>query len=282
MSRKLIDLTGIKMCDFTDNKYGNFPKSRWSVIKRVENNNTGHVQYLCQCSCDKHTQQIVLGQTLRMGKSLSCGCLKNEKTAERNKTKFIDLTGVQMSNWHDDKYGNFPESRWRVLEEAERRSSGEHQFLCECSCNNHTRRIVTGNMLRSGKSLSCGCLNFSRGELKISSILDNNNIKYEREKTFSTCIFNNTNRLARFDFYLPDYNTLIEYDGKQHFKSENQGWDTDEHLQKTQYRDLIKNNWCKDNNMNLIRIPYTCYNKISIQDLLPETSTFLIVGSLPR
>ena len=81
---------------------------------------------------------------------------------------------------------------------------------------------------------------------------------------------------AYFDFYLTDYNVLIEYDGIQHFEARESSWNTTENLLKTQKRDQIKNEWCKNNNIPLIRIPYTHLKNISLKDLLLDTSDFLI------
>ena len=67
---------------------------------------------------------------------------------------------------------------------------------------------------------------------------------------------------------------LIEYDGEQHF--EPFGYDKD--LSKfisTQERDAYKNQWCKENNIRLIRIPYTEYNNLTMEYLFsffPELS----------
>ena len=64
----------------------------------------------------------------------------------------------------------------------------------------------------------------------------------------------------RFDFYLPDYNLFIEYDGEQHFKpTEYHGNDFEANMNdllKRQKYDQIKNKYCEDNNINLLRIPY--------------------------
>lgn len=60
--------------------------------------------------------------------------------------KFKDLTGMTFG-------------RWKVIERAENNARGDAMWLCECSCENHTKRIVMGNSLRQGKSQSCGCLN---------------------------------------------------------------------------------------------------------------------------
>jgi hypothetical protein len=108
--------------------------------------------------------------------------------------------------------------------------------------------------------------------------LKQNNLSFIKEKTFNTCIFPNTNYFAKFDFYI-DNKYLIEYDGEQHFYPMSFGSQKEtgtEKLLKTQERDKFKNQWCKDNNIPLIRIPYTHYNNLCIEDLKLETSKFII------
>ena len=95
----------------------------------------------------------------------------------------------------------------------------------------------------------------------------------ETEKTFSSCKFVDTNYLARFDFYVNNQ-YLIEFDGKQHFNLD--GWDGKIGLQRNQEHDAYKNQWCKDNNISLIRIPYTHYKDLCLEDLLLETSKFIV------
>ena len=80
---------------------------------------------------------------------------------------------------------------------------------------------------------------------------------------------------AKFDFYIEN-KYLIEYDGETHFKENLHGWHNLEQLQAQQERDTIKNDWCEKNNILLIRIPYTHYTKLIIEDLIPETSQFLL------
>lgn len=121
-------------------------------------------------------------------------------------------------------------------------------------------------------------MTISKGELAIKTILGQNNIDFQQEATFPTCIFPDTKQLARFDFYVNN-KYLIEFDGSQHFlpmQYNNCGWNTEENFKKTQEHDKIKNQWCKDNNIPLIRIPYTHYDKICIEDLKLETSNFII------
>ena len=105
----------------------------------------------------------------------------------------------------------------------------------------------------------------SRGERKIRLWLENNKLRYEEEKKFESCRMNKKG-IMRFDFYLPEHNLLIEYDGKQHFTpSGNPAWRGNPIIRfiQTQQRDKFKNNWAKNNNYKLIRIPYTEFKNIN-------------------
>ena len=109
--------------------------------------------------------------------------------------------------------------------------------------------------INSNKRMNpCSCWKtYSTGVQRIITILQENNISYELEKKFDTCISPKGNCLP-FDFYLPDYNILIEYDGQQHFKI-SFGQDENKLIKQKEY-DKIKDEWCKNNNIHLIRIPY--------------------------
>jgi hypothetical protein len=87
------------------------------------------------------------------------------------------------------------------------------------------------------------------------------NILFEKEKRFNNC---RSKYPLSFDFYLPEKNTLIEFDGIQHFKPIRfKGCSID--YANEQYcelikRDAIKDKYCIDNNILLFRIPYTIKN----------------------
>ena len=55
---------------------------------------------------------------------------------------------------------------------------------------------------------------------------------------------------------------MIEYQGKQHYTCEQNGWNNKEHLLLTQKHDEMKKEYCKQNNIKLIEIPYYDYDKI--------------------
>lgn len=99
----------------------------------------------------------------------------------------------------------------------------------------------------------------SKPEKIIRKWLVNNNIEFIQEKTFDGC---KNKAPLRFDFYIPKFNTCIEYDGKHHFKPMMFGFyygpNTDDKIkarfESTKINDNIKNNFCKENNINLIRM----------------------------
>ena len=249
----MINKMGRKAIDISGQIFNNL-----LVLERDYNNpDKQHAYWMCQCqNCGKI--KSIQGSRLSSGEIKSCNCIRPERIR--------DLTG--------QKFG-----LWTVLERdldysVHQKNSHTVYWKCQCECG--TIRSIRADSLINGDSLSCGCNKYSKGEEKITQILCNNNINYEPQKLFDNCRFPDTNCMARFDFYLPDYNTLIEYDGKQHFESSNTGWNTKKNLEIIQKRDQFKNNWCKKNNIQLIRIPYIELRNITLEMLLPETSQYLI------
>mgnify|MGYP000290591655 CR=1 FL=1 len=99
----------------------------------------------------------------------------------------------------------------------------------------------------------CPFCNESKGEKIIKTFLETNNVYFERQKMFENC---KDIRKLPFDFYLPEYNTCIEFNGIHHYKPVEYfgGIKTTKSQQK---RDVIKNNFCLENNISLLVIKYT-------------------------
>ncbi len=223
-----------------------------TVIEEAPSDKYGNAMWKCKCECGKII--ITQGSRLRSGGATSCGCKSTKSLIEYNHSRMKDLTN-QKFNMLTALYPNGSNNNRNII------------WHCKCDCGNECD--VNSHDLITGNTKSCGCKrNNSYGEQKISQILKENNILYEREKTFPTCLFPDTQRLAKFDFYLPDYNILIEYDGIQHFVIGNGQYDNPEKFKITQQHDQFKNQWCKDNNITLIRISYTKYDTLTINDLL--------------
>lgn len=98
----------------------------------------------------------------------------------------------------------------------------------------------------------CPICKSSKGEKDIKIYLENNNIEYIHQYIFKDC---KDKRFLPFDFYLPKYNICIEYDGILHFKAYNHFGGTIK-LKITQKHDNIKNEYCQNNNIKLVRIKY--------------------------
>ena len=108
----------------------------------------------------------------------------------------------------------------------------------------------------------CLCNTISKGEMHIEDYLKELNIEYRREKTFEEC---KNERQLRFDFYLPVQDLLIEFDGIQHFKPV-KAFGGEKYLKDVQINDLIKNEYCFENNKYLLRI---CYKNLkNVKEIL--------------
>lgn len=117
-------------------------------------------------------------------------------------------------------------------------------------CPEHGEFKQTPNAHWVGKG--CSRCNESKGERKIANILSKNNIIFEIQKKFENCKRQN---YLPFDFYLPEYNVCIEYDGEQHYKPID--WFGGEGGFKiTQENDKFKTEFCKNSNIKLIRIKF--------------------------
>lgn len=114
-------------------------------------------------------------------------------------------------------------------------------------------KVTPNNFLRGQRCPEC--INTSRGELKISKWLDDNNFVFVTQYKIDDC---KSVRLLRFDFAIFQENklsSLIEFDGRQHFEAVDL-FGGEEQFALTQKRDRIKNKYCSDTNIPLLRIPH--------------------------
>ena len=112
------------------------------------------------------------------------------------------------------------------------------------------------------KGEGCPHCNISKGEDEIEKYLIKNNIKYIREKKFSSCVNPKTNKQLPFDFYLPLQNTVIEYQGEQHYKKTGYFEQRAGGLRGLQYRDKIKKEFILQEKISYIEIMYTEFKNI--------------------
>ena len=110
--------------------------------------------------------------------------------------------------------------------------------------------------------------NESKAVLEIEKILNESSIIYEKEKVLPI----KYKRHLRCDFYIPDLDLYIEYDGKQHYKYEKNGYFNKNRFKIIKERDKLKDDYFKDNNLNFIRIPYTADHKSIINKIVGSTT----------
>ena len=215
---------------------------RLTALCRVENEK-GQMCWKCLCECGK--EALVSYNNLVRGTTTSCGCYRREMSS---KTLLKNLVG--------EKFGELT-----VVERAPTKK-GATYWKCLCSCGRYS--IVASTNLLRGLTMSCGCLTQSRGEMRISNFLDGLKIDFEKQKRFVDCRDKNP---LPFDFYLPNFNMCIEYDGRQHFEPVNFSsniQETKENFELVNKHDKIKTKYCENNNIKLLRIPYTEFDNIEM------------------
>jgi Zn ribbon nucleic-acid-binding protein len=202
-----------------------------------------HVKIKCKHVKCGHTWSITPRSFLNGTRCPMCSCKKPMKTTEQFKKEVYDLVG--------DEY--------TVLEDylgADTKIKMRHN-----SCG-HIWNITPAHFLSNRR---CPICTKSKGEQNIAKYLQTNNINYIQEYRLTDCK-NKTGYILPFDFYLPDYNLLIEYDGEQHFEPVTFGGIPQEkalkNFKKQEIRDKIKNDYCILNNLPLLRIPYWEFNNI--------------------
>lgn len=134
-------------------------------------------------------------------------------------------------------------------------------MLCKCSCGSEFESNIWH--IAQGKNRCRACFRReSTRELKIRNFLEENNIEYIQEFKLSDC---KDIIPLPFDFWLKDYNILIEIDGEQHEKPTTFGGISREqaklNFNSQLKRDKIKNDYCKYNNIPLLRINYKDIDK---------------------
>lgn len=214
--------------------------------------------WVCLCSCGK----ILSVQGAHLGITISCGHTTSERKKQLNlkKMQSYDFGFLEVYDLDEEKNRN--------------KKGTNFYYLCKCKNCGNPKFSIRGDSLMSGTVISCGCYKQSIGEAKIQRILQKNNINFKKEYYFNDLKNPKTKQLLRFDFAIfnkeDKLEYLIEFDGKQHFKENPFLNDT---LEETQYRDTLKNQYCKNHNIKLKRIPYYDIDKITLKTLQDDTFT---------
>jgi len=213
------------------NKANNIHNNKYDYSQTIYK---GSYQYL-YIKCFKHGEFKQKAHNHLIGQGCP-KCKANNSKILHSDTKEIFLDKVKLLlNEYDYSLVNYINSSTKI----------------KIICPKHGIFEQTPNNHLSGKQ-GCPICNDSKGEKYITNYLKTNNHIFERQKTFKDCI--NICALP-FDFYLTKYNICIEYDGKQHYAI-CKHFGGEKAFNELKNRDEIKNNYCKNNNIKLIRISY--------------------------
>lgn len=241
LSPAALDLTGLKINNFTVQYYA-YSKN-WMPY------------WVCLCDCGNYficSRQNITRKDKKQQRS--CGCYSKEIAS---KTHRKNLLG--------QKFGFL-----EVVEDTKQSSKDGHAlWKCKCLCGNYT--IVNSCNLQSGSISSCGCLGRSSGEAIIEKYLKEKNISFEREYKFEDLKGNKFN--LRFDFAIFDSSKnlsfLLEFQGIQHFT--NAFNKKQEEFEMDLKRDLLKKEYCKNNNIPLYEITYVENIEKKLEEILKES-----------
>ena len=208
-------------------------------FQRSENDFFTASTFTVKCKHEHITQKPI--KSIRSGKLHCIDCFGKKKKTLDEVIDVFEFHGYKVL--HHNGYEN-----------------NQSRFLISCK-NGHKKDVTYANFKRKHKKCEfCdeNVVGVSKGEKRIAKFLDKNNINYIYQYKINEC------RLKYplpFDFYIPNINLLIEYDGEQHFKSIEHFGGLDRFMTR-KISDTIKNEYCKNNNIKLIRIPYWEFDNI--------------------
>ena len=228
---------GCKMCA-NDNLFSNKNRFIESAIK-IHNNKYDYslVNYInnetkVKIICEKHG----IFEQKPKHHLYNCGCTECMKDKLRKNEKEYISECIKIHN------NIYDYSKVKYI-------NNKSKIIITCKIHGNFYQVSRSHLLGHG----CPHCKESNGEKEIIKYFKLYNISYIRQKKFDDC--KGIKNKLPFDFYLPDYNICIEFDGIQHFKPLKffGGKKTFVERQKT---DSIKNIYCKQNNITLLRIKY--------------------------
>ena len=222
-------------------------KKSWKNKETVKKRKLGFKKYLEKEETHKQISDRVKNSITVETRKLKS---ENSKKAWQNKTRRIKANKCLYKGNHADIWLDFDKfvntcKEIAVLSEI-------NKFF------NVKGGIITKRLKAKGIDTSFIIKNISGGEKAIKHYLKSKNIAFIQQFRYFDCKDILT---LPFDFYLPDYNICIEYQGQQHYKPvkfSNSQSDTAvlENFNLLQKHDMIKRNFCKSNNIKLIEIKY--------------------------
>lgn len=214
-------------------------KIHGDIYKYIKNTYDGakhKMKILCK-KCNKYFYQTPDKHLIGHG-CPKCSVELSHKKQLKSRDQFL----IEAKQVHNDKYD------YSMVEYLGRNVP----ILVKCNECGQIFKIRPCQHLRGQGCLFCH-RRISKGERKVAEFFEKHEIKYIEQKKFKDCIYKQS---LLFDFYLPDYNACIEYQGKQHYFISTLFDKTTKSFEERQIRDQIKKKYCENNNIKLVEIRY--------------------------
>ena len=194
---------------------------------------TNSLRYICPRHKDKGIQSIALKHLLDGRGCFYCG---REITGKKKTLEFDEEYYKQLCDERNFTYVGADRIKGLI----------NIKFIC----NKHPQFGVQHQTIYNlKKGYICKYCKESNYERYIAMLLKKWGYRFTSQKRFKDCKDINT---LPFDYYLDDFNTIIEYDGEGHYFN----CFGEKSFESTKKHDLIKDNYCKENEIDIIRIPY--------------------------
>ena len=215
-----------------------YPNNEFTYIQGYMN-----LDSLAKFKCNNcgNNEYLITPSGILKKKSINCNKCRTSHNIQTLKEYILDI---------EEKYPNM----YNIdLEENCNYKNSDSLIIIKCNkCNNKFKSNAKGFKYR-GK---CSYCNMTKLEKYVFSIIKNyfSSEDIDIQVSFDGLKYKNS---LKFDFYISKINLVIEVDGKQHYSDgKNYSFGDKKEYEKTKLRDNIKNKYCLDNNIKLIRIKY--------------------------
>ena len=225
----------------------------------------------------KNTKVKIVGKYINQNTKVQCQCVHCDNVWYALPNNLLKGQGCPQC------YGKFAKTHKQFVAEMKQinpniKVVGKYinnatKIKCRCLKCNQEWYVTPAHLI---SNTGCPYCRHSKGEDVILHFLNKHKISFISQYKFDDC---KHKRPLPFDFYLPDHHMCIEYDGEQHFEPVRFKGMTEEqtliNFKAQQHKDEIKNRYCQDNKIKLVRIPYWDYDKIEniLNELFSPTTT---------
>ena len=219
---------------------------------------------------EKYPYYDIQSEFINLTSRVKCYCKRHDNTWETKPQSLLNGTGcyycglekLSLHNLHtQEEFENIIHKSNPDVEVISEYKGLKEDIKVRCKKCGY-EWILNANSLKNNGTRCRKCSYTYKGEDAIISILKEMDIRFVHQYSFDDC---KDVRPLPFDFYLPDYNYCIEFDGRQHFEPRF----GIENFNKTVEHDRIKNKYCKDKDIGLLRIPY--WNADQVEDIIKKT-----------